>query len=69
MSIYIKVTKDDVIMGVLNFEDSDVVINFFDKMYEKGFKIEKITEEQYNSDEYGDEVSSDDINNGNYKIG
>jgi len=68
MSVYISVSKGDMEMGVLKIEDENDLINIFNKMYDNGFEIKKITEEEYNSVDYGDELSSDDINNGNYKI-
>lgn len=69
MSIYVKVTKNGNEMGVLKIEELSDVVMIFDKMYDRGFIVEKITEEQYNSTEYGDELSSEDIRKGNYKIG
>jgi hypothetical protein len=56
-------------MCVLKFGNSEKVSShFFDTMIDNGYTIKSITEEQYNACNIGDELTIDDIKNGNYTI-
>lgn len=67
--IYIAVYKEDEKMAVFKFENSDSVgTHFFDTMIDNGYIIKNISEEEYNSCNIGDELSIQDIQNGDYKI-
>lgn len=68
MNTYISVIKDNIELGVLKFQEIEDTVKFFDDMYNNGYIIKKITEEYYNSFQFGDELTIDDIKKGNYRI-
>jgi len=67
--IYIAVYKDDEKLMVFKFKNHDTIgTNFFNTVIDNGYTIKNITEEEYNSCNIGDELTIDDIKNGNYTI-
>jgi hypothetical protein len=55
----------------LQFPDEETLSDnteFFDEMFDSGFRIEKTTKEEYDAYQGGDEITVEDIKNGNYRI-
>jgi len=66
---YVAVYSGDKMMCAFKFENSEKVSNhFFDVMTDNGYIIKSLTEEEYNLCTLGDELSIDDIKNGNYRV-
>ena len=71
MEVYVKIWKDDDMLGFLKFDDEESLTEnteFLDTMFDYGFRIEKTTEQEYIDFDGGDELSVDDIKKGNYRI-
>lgn len=71
MTVYIKIEKNGFLVGYLNFPDEDTMADnmiFFDDMFDAGYILTRTTKEEYDSFEGGDELSVEDIKNGNYQI-
>jgi hypothetical protein len=71
MEIYIKIEKNGDLIGYLTFPDEDVLensIEVMDSLFDTGYIITRSTKEEYDSFDGGDELSIDDIKNGNYRI-
>ena len=66
---YIAVYNETEKMGVFKFENSNNVgTHFFDTMVDNGYTIKSISEEEYNACDIGDEISIEDLRDGNYTI-
>ena len=71
MEVYIKIEKNGDLIGYLTFTDEDVLennIEIMDSLFDAGYVITHSTKEEYDSFNGGDELSIDDIKNGNYRI-
>jgi len=71
MEVYIKIEKNGDLIGYLTFPDEDVLgnnIEIMDSLFDAGYVITHSTKEEYDSFNGGDELSIDDIKNGNYRI-
>ena len=71
MEVYIKIEKNGDLIGYLTFPDEDVLgnnIEIMDSLFDVGYVITHSTKEEYDSFNGGDELSIDDIKNGNYRI-
>ena len=71
MEVFVKVWFKDNLLGFLQFPDEETLSDcseFFDEMFDSGFKIEKSTKEEYDAYQGGDEIPIEDIKNGNYRI-
>ena len=71
MEVYIKIEKNGDLIGYLTFPDEDVLGNYIeimDSLFDAGYVITHSTKEEYDSFNGGDELSIDDIKNGNYRI-
>ena len=71
MEVYIKIEKNGDLIGYLTFPDEDVLgnnIELMDSLFDAGYVITHSTKEEYDSFNGGDELSIDDIKNGNYRI-
>ena len=71
MEVYIKIEKNGDLIGYVTFPDEDVLgnnIEIMDSLFDAGYVITHSTKEEYDSFNGGDELSLDDIKNGNYRI-
>jgi len=71
MEVFVKVWSDDDLVGFLKFPDEETLgknSDFFDNMFDYGFRIEKSTAEEYYSFQGGDEIDVEDLRKGNYYI-
>ena len=71
MEVYIKIEKNGDLIGYVTFPDEDVLgnnIEIMDSLFDAGYVITHSTKEEYDSFNGGDELSMDDIKNGNYRI-
>ena len=71
MEVYIKIEMDDELIGFIRFENEEVLAeneDFFNGMFDNGFQITRSSEQEYNEFDGGDELTIDDIQNGNYRI-
>ncbi len=71
MEVYIKIEKNGDLIGYLTFPDEDALgnnIEIMDSLFDAGYVITHSTKEEYDSFNAGDELSIDDIKNGNYRI-
>ena len=71
MEVYIKIEKNGDLIGYLTLPDEDVLgnnIEIMDSLFDAGYVITHSTKEEYDSFNGGDELSLDDIKNGNYRI-
>jgi hypothetical protein len=71
MEVYIKIEKNGDLIGYVTFPDEDVLgnnIEIMDSLFDAGYVITHSTKEEYDSFNGGDELSIDDIKNGNYRI-
>ena len=71
MEVYIKIEKNGDLIGYLTFPDEDVLgnnIEIMDSLFDAGYVTTHSTKEEYDSFNGGDELSIDDIKNGNYRI-
>ena len=71
MEVFVKVWSKDNLLGFLQFPDEETLSDnteFFDSMFDGGFRIEKTTKEEYDAYQGGDEITVEDIKNGNYRI-
>ena len=62
---YASIYKDDKQIGVITLEE--ISIEFLDKMFDMGYDIKNITQKEYDDYDEGDELTMDDIRNGNYR--
>ena len=68
MEVYIKIEKNGDLIGYVTFPDEDVLgnnIEIMDSLFDAGYVITHSTKEEYDSFNGGDELSIDDIKNGN----
>ena len=71
MEIYIKIEMDGELIGFIRFENEEVLAeneDFFNGMFDNGFQITRSNKEEYDKFDGGDELTIDDIQNGNYRI-
>jgi hypothetical protein len=71
MEVYIKIEKNGDLIGYVTFPDEDVLgdnIEVMDSLFDTGYVITRSTKEEYDSFDGGDELSIDDIKNGNYLV-
>jgi len=71
MEVYIKIEKNGELIGYITFPDEDVLgdnIEIMDSLFDTGYVVTHSTKEEYDSFDGGDELSIDDIKNGNYDI-
>lgn len=71
MEVFVKVWSKDNFVGFLQFPDEETLSDnteFFDEMFDAGFRIEKSTAEEYYSFQGGDEIDVEDLRKGNYYI-
>jgi hypothetical protein len=71
MEVYIKIEKNGDLIGYVTFPDEDVLgnnIEIMDSLFDTGYVITRSTKEEYDSFDGGDELSIDDIKNGDYNI-
>lgn len=71
MEVYIKIEKNGNLIGYVTFPDEDVMgdnIDVMDSLFDTGYVITRSTKEEYDSFDGGDELSIDDIKNGNYRV-
>ena len=71
MEVYIKIEKNGDLIGYVTFPDEDVLgnnIEIMDSLFDAGYVITHSTKEEYDSFNGGDELSIDDIKNGNYLV-
>jgi hypothetical protein len=71
MEVYIKIEMDGELIGFIRFENEEVLAeneDFFNGMFDNGFQITRSSEQEYNEFDGGDELTIDDIQNGNYRI-
>jgi hypothetical protein len=71
MEVYIKIEKNGDLIGYVTFPDEDVLgdnIEVMDSLFDTGYVITRSTKEEYDSFDGGDELSVEDIKNGNYRI-
>jgi hypothetical protein len=62
---YASIYKDGKQIGVITLEE--ISIEFLDKMFDMGYDIKNITQKEYDDYDEGDELTMDDIRNGNYR--
>jgi hypothetical protein len=71
MEVYIKIEKGGQLIGYLTFPDEDTLednMEFMDSLFDTNYVITRSTKEEYESFDGGDELSVEDIKNGNYRI-
>ena len=71
MEVFVKVWSKDNFVGFLQFPDEETLSDnteFFDEMFDSGFRIEKTTKKEYDDYQGGDELTIEDIKNGDYRI-
>ena len=71
MEVYIKIEKSGQLIGYLTFPDEDTLgdnMEFMDSLFDTNYVITRSTKEEYESFDGGDELSVEDIKNGNYSI-
>lgn len=71
MEVYIKIEKSGQLIGYLTFPDEDTLgdnMEFMDSLFDTNYVITHSTKEEYESFDGGDELSVEDIKNGNYSI-
>jgi hypothetical protein len=62
---YASIYKEGKQIGVITLEE--ISIEFLDKMFDMGYDIKNITQKEYDDYDEGDELTMDDIRNGNYR--
>jgi hypothetical protein len=71
MEVYIKIEKGGQLIGYLTFPDEDTLgdnMEFMDSLFDTNYVITRSTKEEYESFDGGDELSVEDIKNGDYSI-
>ena len=71
MEVYIKIKKGGQLIGYLTFPDEETRgdnIDFMDSLFDIDYVVTRSTKEEYDSFDGGDELSVEDIKNGNYRI-
>jgi len=71
MEVYIKIEKGGQLIGYLTFPDEETLgdnIDFMDSLFDIDYVVTRSTKEEYDSFDGGDELSVEDIKNGNYRI-
>jgi len=71
MEVFVKVWSGDDLVGFLKFPDEEILgenSDFFDNMFDYGFRIEKSTAEEYYSFQGGDEIDVESLRRGDYYI-
>lgn len=71
MEVYIKIEKNNELIGYVTFPDEDVLaenMSFMDGLFDLDYVITRTTKEEYESFDGGDELTVEDIQNGNYRI-
>jgi hypothetical protein len=71
MEVYIKIKKGGQLIGYLTFPDEETLgdnIDFMDSLFDPPPVVTRSTKEEYDSFDGGDELSVEDIKNGNYRI-
>jgi|LauGreDrversion4_2_1035121.scaffolds.fasta_scaffold3337857_1 hypothetical protein len=65
--IYIGVFKDNQPMGTMMFNSiEEVTVSFVDGLHDAGYELQAFTKEQYDMFEDGDEITADELAEGEY---
>lgn len=62
MCLFVSALKDEEVVGVFRFDNKESLDSeFFDLIYENGYTLKKITENDYESYDFGEEKSIESI--------
>lgn len=66
--LYISISDKNIIVGVMCFDNkAHMNCAFFDTFHDNGYVIKEITKKEYDEYDGGDELTIEDIKNGNYR--